>query len=55
MLALTRKEGESLIIKTPDNQEIKVILTRYRDAQTEVGIEAPDDHLILREEKNNAR
>ena len=50
MLVLTRREGESLIIKTPDNKEIKVTLTRYRDAQTEVGIEAPSDYLILREE-----
>ena len=31
MLVLTRREGESLIIKTPDNQEIKVRLTRCAD------------------------
>ena len=46
----SNKEGESLIIKTPDGQEIKITLTRYRNVQTEVGIEAPKDYVIVREE-----
>ena len=55
MLVLKRLEGESLIIKTPDGQEIKITLNRYRDVQTEVGIKAPDDYVIVREEKTNNR
>ena len=55
MLVLTRREGESLIIKTPDGQEIKITLTRYRNVQTEVGIEAPNSYLILREENRHDR
>ena len=48
MLVLTRREGESLIIKTLDRQEIKVMLTKYRDAITNVGIKAPDDYFIMK-------
>ncbi len=50
MLVLKRREGESLIIKTPDGQEIIVMLTQYRGELTNVGIEAPDDYVIIREE-----
>lgn len=49
MLVLTRKEGESLIIKTPDGQEIRIMLTKYRGAITNVGIKAPDAYEIVRE------
>ena len=50
MLALKSREGESLIIKTPDDNEIKITLTRYRDTQTDVCVEASDDYVIVREE-----
>ncbi len=50
MLVLSRKEGESLIIKTPSNEVIKVTLTRYQGQSTSVGIDAPDDYTIVREE-----
>ena len=53
MLVLTRKEGESLIIKTPDNKEIKVTLTKYLGDKTHVGIDAPANYIIFREEKNS--
>ncbi len=38
MLALKRREGESLIIKTPYGQEITVMLAQYRGELTNVGI-----------------
>ena len=50
MLVLTRKEGESLLIVTPDNHMITVTLTKCRDVQMEVGVDAPKDFLIVRKE-----
>ena len=47
MLVLTRREGESLLIVTLDNQMITVTLTKCRELQMEVGVEAPDNFLIV--------
>ncbi len=52
MLVLKRREGESLISKTPIGEEVKVMLTSYDGQQANVGIEAPKDYVILREEKH---
>ncbi|NPA72469.1 MAG: carbon storage regulator [Gammaproteobacteria bacterium] len=46
MLVLTRKEGESLII---DN-DIKLTIVAIKGGQVRVGIEAPSDIPIHREE-----
>lgn len=46
MLVLTRKIGEKLVIK--DN--IKVIVLDVKGNQVRLGIEAPDDILVYREE-----
>ena len=53
MLVLTRREGESLLIVTPDNQMITVTLTKCRDVQMEVGVDAPQEFLIVRKEATN--
>ena len=37
-------------METPDGKKIKITPTRYRDVQTDVGIEAPDEYMIVREE-----
>lgn len=50
MLVLTRKEGDSLLIVTPDNKTISVKLVKCRNRKMEVGVDAPDDYLIVREE-----
>ncbi len=53
MLVLTRKEGDSLLIVTPDNRTITVTLTKCREVQVEVGIDAPDEYIIVRKEATN--
>ena len=46
MLVLTRKIEEKLII----NDNIKVIVLDVKGNQVRIGIEAPDDILVYREE-----
>ncbi len=46
MLLLTRRDGESLII----GDDIKVTVLTVNDNQVKIGIEAPDDVDIYREE-----
>ena len=43
MVVLSRKEGEAIILKLPNRQHVKVVLTEYLGQQTKVGIDAPDD------------
>jgi carbon storage regulator len=45
MLVLTLKEGEKILI----GDKITVMLVEIRGAQIRLGIEAPDDVLVLRE------
>ena len=52
--ALDNEDMESYTKKL-DYYVNEIILAKDIDTQREVGIEVPDDHLILREEKNNAR
>ena len=50
MLTLSRKEGESIIISTPDGA-VRVIIKSIRSSdQVKIAIEAPDTVEILREE-----
>jgi carbon storage regulator CsrA len=50
MLILARRQDESLIITTPSGEKIKIlIMDAYHDF-AKLGIEAPADYLILREE-----
>lgn len=46
MLILTRKEGESIVI----GETIKIHIIEIRGRQVRLGIEAPEDTYIYREE-----
>jgi carbon storage regulator len=48
MLILTRKNKESIIIG--DNKEIKITILNIRGNQVQIGIEAPKDITVHREE-----
>ena len=50
MLILERKSNEAIIIQTPDGNTIKIHMIDTTRGKVKVGIDAPDDHLILREE-----
>lgn len=50
MLVLTRKPGESLRI----GDQIRVVIVASQAGKVRVGIEAPEDVLVLREELINA-
>lgn len=49
MLVLNRKEGESLII----DDNIKVVVLKVKGRQVKIGIQAPRDTKIAREEIAN--
>ncbi len=49
MLKLTRKTGESIII----GDDIRVTVLNINGNQVRIGIDAPDDVIILREELYN--
>ena len=53
MLILSRKVDESIVIFLPNGEQITFTLTDYKGDETKVGIQAPDDVLILREELMN--
>ena len=50
MLILTRKDGESIHIHTPDKHVINIKITQSRGGQVKVGIDAPAYYAVLREE-----
>ena len=50
MLILTRHPGETIIIETPAGERIQVVVLGVKGNQVRVGIEAPADVTILREE-----
>ena len=50
MLVLSRKEGESIILRLPNGEQIKILLSEYVGQQTKVVVDAPNNVLILREE-----
>jgi len=50
MLILTRKDGESIQIHTPDKHIINIKITDIGKGQVKVGIDAPAYYAILREE-----
>ena len=49
MLVLNRKEGESVVI----DDNIKVVVLKVKGRQVKIGIEAPRDTKIAREELAN--
>lgn len=46
MLVLTRREGEVLTI----GEDIKIVIVQVKGKQIRLGIEAPEDVFVLREE-----
>ena len=50
MLVLSRKEGEAIILKLPNGEQVRFVLTEYLGQQTKVGIDAPENVMIYREE-----
>ena len=50
MLVLSRKVGESIILNLPNGEQVRICLNKYVGEQTRIGIEAPQDVQILREE-----
>ena len=50
MLVLARKQGQSLILKTPDETQIKVLILGTKNGHAKIGVDAPSDIEILRDE-----
>lgn len=50
MLMLARKEGEAITLILTNGEAIEITLTEYRGKQTIVGIDAPQDVRIWRNE-----
>ena len=50
MLILMRAEGESIVITLPDGREVWVMVTRIKEGRVRVGIDAPADVSVDREE-----
>ena len=50
MLVLARKQSESLILKTPDGKQIKVLILGTKNGQAKIGVDAPSDIINLRDE-----
>ena len=50
MLILTRRLGESLIIKLPAGEKITVTVLGIKGNQVRIGTDAPENITILREE-----
>lgn len=54
MLVLSRRQGQHVIIKVPENAVagtlIKVHLVRISTANVRLGFEAPTEYVIVREE-----
>ena len=53
MLILTRREGESLIVEL-DGKPVKVLVQETKGNQVKIGIDAPKEVQILREELKKA-
>jgi carbon storage regulator CsrA len=50
MLVLEREAGQRIILTLPDKRSIVVAFLKMRNGSGRIGIQAPDDVLILREE-----
>ena len=49
MLVLNRKDGEVLLI----GDNIRITLVKCKSGEAKIGVDAPDDIMILREELKN--
>lgn len=50
MLILSRKNGESVVIVSPQGTSIEVLVTKVDYNQAKIGINAPADFKIFRKE-----
>ena len=50
MLVLSRRQEESIVITTPYGEEIHILILDSTAVSTRIGIHAPSDYLISREE-----
>ena len=50
MLVLSRKVNETLLITTPDGEEIRITLAALRGHTARFGVTAPRSYSIVREE-----
>jgi len=50
MLLLTRRVGESILIKLPTGEQIQVAVLGIKGNQVRIGTDAPEKVQILREE-----
>ena len=50
MLTIARKAHESIIITTPDGDELRIVVHTFEGNQIKVSIEASTDYRITREE-----
>jgi len=50
MLVLGRREGERIVLRTEDGKVIEILVVRAANGKAKLGIEAPDDVEILRDE-----
>lgn len=55
MLILNRKSDERIVFLLNDGRQITILVTSVRGKNVKVGIEAPKDVLILREELQKRR
>ena len=53
MLVLTRKLVEAFIIEWPDGEQIDIFVTEVREGQINIGVDAPSEVGIWREELLN--
>ena len=54
MLVLSRKVNEKVIITAPDGTQIVLMLVEVRDDKARIGIAAPKNYAVNREEIQNA-
>jgi carbon storage regulator len=50
MLVLTRKPGETIVLKLPTGEVVQVVVINIDHSRVRVGVEAPKDVVILRGE-----
>ena len=54
MLVLSRHVAESIVITCPDETRITLMMIEIRNGKARIGIDAPKDYSIHREEIQNA-
>ena len=50
MLVLERKLNQTIVIQSPTGEDIEIHIRELTRSKAKIGIHAPDDYLIFREE-----